>query len=154
MTWRASARTLRPALYWGLLAKTIGVWGDPNKRGEGTGDEEVNDEIQTVGLAAQTVGQRIIAARNELGMRQIDLVELVGVSERSIQAYENDEVVPYRKMNDLSRVLGKSVPWLLYGEKDEQVQVPGEKIIALLEEVLAEVRSIKTAEKKPAPRRK
>jgi len=114
----------------------------------------VNDEIQTVGLAAQTVGQRVIAARNELGMRQIDLAELVGVSERSIQAYENDEVVPYRKMNDLSRVLGKSVPWLLYGEKDEQVQVPGEKIIALLEEVLAEVRSIKTAEKKPAPRRK
>jgi len=110
LTWRASARTLRPALYWGLLAKTIGVWGDPNKRGEGTGDEEVNDEIQTVGLAAQTVGQRIIAARNELGMRQIDLAELVGVSERSIQAYENDEVVPYRKMNDLSRVLGKSVP--------------------------------------------
>ena len=104
-------------------------------------------------MSEETVGQRIIAARNELGMRQIDLAELVRVSERSIQAYENDEVVPYRKMDDLSGILGRSVAWLLHGDKAEQV--PGDRMTELLEAILERVDSIaKSVEKKPAPRRK
>jgi transcriptional regulator with XRE-family HTH domain len=70
----------------------------------------------------ETVGQRILAARNEQGMRQIDLAELVQVSDRSIQAYENDEVVPYRKMQEIAAILGVSVAWLLHGDRQTRLR--------------------------------
>ena len=65
---------------------------------------------------ARQVGERIVVARKEQLLTQVELAELVGVSQRSMQAYENGEVVPYRKMRDIARVLEKPVEYLLYGE--------------------------------------
>jgi len=94
-----------------------------------------------------TVGERLRLARNEAGMRQIDVAELVGVTERSIQAYENDEVIPYRFVNQLAEIFDRSVAWILHG--DEATKTPGD-ITPLLEEMLVELREIRKA-LKPAP---
>lgn len=69
---------------------------------------------------AKEIGARIVQARKEMGgMRQEELAELIHVSTRSMQAYESGEVVPYRKLKDLERVLGRSMSWILHGEAGE-----------------------------------
>ena len=64
---------------------------------------------------ALEIGERIVRARKEHGLTQVELAELVGVSQRSMQAYENGEVVPYRKMKEIAAVLEVSTAWLLHG---------------------------------------
>ena len=86
-----------------------------------------------------TIGQRLRESRREAGMTQVELAELAHLTERSIQAYESDEVVPYRKMEDLAAILNKSVAWLLHGDKAEQT--PGD-LAPLLEMILERLTSI------------
>jgi len=62
------------------------------------------------------VGMRIVQARKELGLTQEELAELAGVSQRSMQAYETGEVIPYRKMREIAAVLETSPAWVLHGE--------------------------------------
>lgn len=87
---------------------------------------------------AVQIGQRIVLARQELGgMKQEELAELVGVSQRSMQAYESGEVIPYRKMRDLERVLQRPMAWLLHGDRavesrDEQLDRIERKLDAIL----------------------
>ena len=88
---------------------------------------------------AREVGQRIIQARKELSMSQVELAELVHVSERSMQAYEAGEVIPYRKLKDLAGVLNRPMPWILHGEAAEEstgeLRPTLEKILEVLEEI-------------------
>lgn len=69
--------------------------------------------------ARRQIGERIIQARRELGMKQVELAELLGVAERTMQAYESGEVVPYRRLKDLERVLNRPMAWFLHGEAAE-----------------------------------
>ena len=64
------------------------------------------------------VGRRIVQARKELGITQEELAELAGVSQRSMQAYETGEVIPYRKMREIAGVLEVSTSYLLHGEEE------------------------------------
>ena len=64
------------------------------------------------------VGQRIVQTRKELGLTQEELAELVGVSQRSMQAHETGEVIPYRKMREIGMVLEVTTSWLLHGEEE------------------------------------
>lgn len=62
------------------------------------------------------IGLRIAEARHEAGgMGQRELGELVGVTERSIQAWEAGEVIPYRYLRDLESATGKPAAWFLHG---------------------------------------
>jgi transcriptional regulator with XRE-family HTH domain len=70
--------------------------------------------------ARKEIGKRIILARNELGMRQVELAELLGVAERTMQAYESGEVVPYRRLKELERVLNRPMAWFLHGDAAEE----------------------------------
>jgi transcriptional regulator with XRE-family HTH domain len=77
------------------------------------------DEVVSgrVSHKAEEIGKRIIQARKEAGgMRQEELADLIHVSIRSMQAYESGEVIPYRKMRDLERALGRSAAWILHGD--------------------------------------
>ena len=65
------------------------------------------------------VGARIVDARKEMGLTQEELAELAGVSQRSMQAYETGEVIPYRKMREIAQVLQVSPTWILHGEEEE-----------------------------------
>lgn len=87
---------------------------------------------------AKEIGERIAEARHEAGgMTQTELAALIGVSPRSVQAYELGEVLPYRQLKDLEHALGKPLGWFLHG--DEAVQVRDDQ----LELVLKEIRGLK-----------
>jgi ribosome-binding protein aMBF1 (putative translation factor) len=68
-------------------------------------------------LRAVEVGQRIALARKEAGgMSQEELATLLGVSPRSIQAWEAGDVIPYRYVRELEKYLERSAAWILHGE--------------------------------------
>lgn len=86
---------------------------------------------------AREIGQRIAQARKEAGgMSQRELGELLGVSERSVAAYEAGDVIPYRLLRDIERVLGTSAAWVLHGDaandvRDQQL----DEILKLLRDI-------------------
>lgn len=97
---------------------------------------------------AHEVGERIVTARKEQALTQVELAELVGVSQRSMQAYENGEVVPYRKMREIAKVLERPVEYLLYGEglftaPDERLESIEESLVRLSKAVEALTRKLK-----------
>ena len=61
-----------------------------------------------------TLGQRIAAKRNELGLSQSALGEQLGVSRQSVFKWESDAAIPeIDKLIALSRLFGVSLDWLL-----------------------------------------
>ena len=90
------------------------------------------------------IGMRIAEARREAGgMSQRELADLIGVSERSVQAYEQGEVIPWRYVATLESVLGRPTAWILHGE-DGMLGRDGEldEIRTLLRTVAEEVAAI------------
>lgn len=65
---------------------------------------------------ALEVGRRIVQARKERGLTQVQLAAKIGVSQRSMQAYENGETIPYNQLKKLSKALGRDQEWILHGE--------------------------------------
>lgn len=74
-----------------------------------------NEEVEY----RKQVGRRVVEARRELGISQKELAELIHTSERSMQAYESGEVLPIRKLRELSTVLDRPIGWILHGDKVE-----------------------------------
>jgi transcriptional regulator with XRE-family HTH domain len=101
----------------------------PNRRSTTLPDDRAEEY-------AKEVAERIVTARKAQGLTQVELAELVGVSPRSMQGYENAEVIPYRKMKDLARVLNRPVEWLLHG--DEAI-APADVRLEGIEEKLDEI---------------
>lgn len=94
---------------------------------------------------AEEVGRRIVQARKELSMTQVELAKKIGVSQRSAQAYENGETIPYRKMKAIGRAVKKSPEWLLHGEdvtedKLSSLQSQLDEITALLRTMSRKIR--------------
>lgn len=66
----------------------------------------------------QQIGARIAEARHEAGgMSQVELGDLVGVTVRSVQAWEAGEVIPYRYLRQIESALGRPAAWFLHGEE-------------------------------------
>ena len=90
---------------------------------------------------AVEIGQRIRQARHEAGMSQKELGALVGVSERSVAAWELGEgaKAPYSWMDQLERFLGVSAAWLIKGSDvsstDEKLAAIDSRLTLLLDEV-------------------
>lgn len=94
---------------------------------------------------ALEVARRIAQARKEAdGMTQRELADLLGVTERSVAAYESGEVIPYRFMRDLERFLNRPVGWFLHGdasvgsEHDQQFEI----LLKEIKKLQAEVRKL------------
>jgi transcriptional regulator with XRE-family HTH domain len=69
------------------------------------------------------IGRRIAEARKEAGgMTQEELGELVGVSVRSIAAWELGDVIPYRHLKELEKATGASAAWFLHGAESTDVR--------------------------------
>lgn len=62
-------------------------------------------------------GTRVAAARKKAHLSQRTLAAELGVSVRTMQNYEAGKFVPYRHLDALSRLLGRSPSWLLYGHE-------------------------------------
>lgn len=81
-------------------------------------------EASTRDLDAKDIGRRIAQSRKELdGMTQRELGDLVGVTERSVAAWELGEVIPYRFMRRLEEVLSRPAAWMLYGEDAQPADI-------------------------------
>jgi transcriptional regulator with XRE-family HTH domain len=90
-------------------------------------------------IRASEIGKRIAQSRREMdGMTQRELGDLVGVTERSVAAWELGEVIPYRHIRRLEAVLAKPAAWLLYGDEGAPVDIQQQlnDVKAQLEEVL------------------
>ena len=73
--------------------------------------------MSTNGLVSEEIGNRIQLARKEAeGMTQEELGHLVGVTSRSVAAWEAGDVVPFKYLRKLSDYLNRSPAWILYGE--------------------------------------
>lgn len=84
------------------------------------------------------IGQRIALARRLAdGMTQRELADLLGVTERSVAAYEAGDVIPYRFMRQLENLLNRPASWFLYGElqpaADEAIVRLTERVEKLIE---------------------
>jgi transcriptional regulator with XRE-family HTH domain len=62
------------------------------------------------------VGRRIAQARNAAGLTQEELANRLGVTRRSVQGYEAGRVAPFRHLDLLSELLGRSTSWFLLEE--------------------------------------
>lgn len=72
-----------------------------------------------------TFGDRVAAARETVGLGQVDLARRLGVKEKTIRAWEDDTAEPRaNKLQMLSGVLNVSMRWLLTGDGDG-VEAPG-----------------------------
>jgi transcriptional regulator with XRE-family HTH domain len=107
---------------------------------------DVLEEGSRIRLAA--VGERIKQARQDAGLTQDELADLVGVGMRQIQYYEAGESDPYRKIQKISESTNVPVGWLLHGDAPpteldaDQVAVQLEALEAAqerVEELLREV---------------
>jgi transcriptional regulator with XRE-family HTH domain len=89
---------------------------------------------------AAEIGERIAEARLSAGMNQRELGELLEVSERSIQAYEQGETIPWRFMGRLSEVLDRPVSWLQFGQEAVALSGNSENLIQIM---VTELRSMR-----------
>jgi transcriptional regulator with XRE-family HTH domain len=91
-------------------------------------------------FAAEEIGARIQQARKERGLTQEELAEMASFSKRSLQDYETGVTIPYRHMAEISRLLGRSVEWFLYGDEAAETQADlmakVDRLEGLLEELL------------------
>ena len=62
---------------------------------------------------AAQVGARIAEARRHAGLTQQSLAKQLGVTRRSIQAYEAGAVIPYKRLDHLAELLDRPASWLL-----------------------------------------
>ncbi len=72
-----------------------------------------------------TFGDRVAAAREALGMSQIELAKRLGVKDKTIGSWEDDLSEPRaNKLHVLSGVLNVSMRWILTGFGDG-IEAPG-----------------------------
>ena len=94
---------------------------------------------------SREIGRRIALARREAGgMTQRELSDLLGVTERSIAAYEAGDVIPYRLMKRLEAVTNRPASWILYGDS------AGSAIEVLLREIIERLDVIESHMHTPA----
>lgn len=88
-------------------------------------------------LAAKEIGARIALARNEAGLTQEALTDMATFSKRALQTWEAGNVVPYRHMQEISRLLDRPVEWFLHGEQPHEVALESPVELRLAELVAA-----------------
>lgn len=75
------------------------------------------------GINRVAVKERLREARDSVGLTQDELAELVGVHIGTIKEWENvnRQSLPFKKLDEVTRALGVSRDWLLYGnDRDDQ----------------------------------
>ena len=93
-----------------------------------------------------TLGDRIAAAREAVGMSQTDLAKRTGVKLKTVKGWENDLSEPRsNRLLQLSGVLNVSIIWILTGEGEDLVQPTEEEPISSdVRDILLDIRQLKT----------
>lgn len=102
---------------------------------DGDGAMSLDDRRKRDEARRRDIGERLAEARMQAGMKQRELAELMGVSERTIHAHESGEVSQFVRLKDYSRFLGRPVAWFAYGQEGE----PSDVQLSQLRELTAQV---------------
>jgi len=99
-----------------------------------------------------TFGDRIVNARDALGLSQLQLSRRIGVQEETLAAWETDRSEPRaNKLQMLAGVLNVSLVWLMSGE-GEGAPTPVDGEIVDAEVLLSELRGIRAEQTRLAER--
>ena len=99
-----------------------------------------------------TFGDRIVNARDALGLSQLQLSRRIGVQEETLAAWETDRSEPRaNKLQMLAGVLNVSLVWLMSGE-GEGAPTPVDGEIVDAEVLLSELRGIRAEQTRLAVR--
>lgn len=95
-------------------------------------------ELSRVGIA-----QRIQAARNEAGLKQHELADILHVHSHTIQNWESQKapITPWDRLGEIANALGVTKQWLLHGE-DQPNHLQPAPPVELLQEVGESVESL------------
>ena len=85
-------------------------------------------------LERAEISSRIKQARTEAGLTQQELADLMQVHWRTIQTWEQDQRVPWDRLEDIGKATGRTRDWLLHG-RDEQPAPDQTELIAAVSEV-------------------
>lgn len=99
------------------------------------------------------IGSRIAQARQDAGLSQAQLADILDVTPRMVQHYESGTSIPYKHFDRLEQLFDVSLGWLMYGESFGRGQVsPGvdadliasnhDAVMAKLEEIGEHVRAL------------
>ena len=115
-----------------------------NKRNDLT-DPEIAPESGWYSNEAATFGDRVEAAREELGLSQDELARKLGIKLGTLRAWEEDLREPRaNKLQMLAGVLNVSLGWLLNGEGEGLPDPDGDVPLGHdVNEILAEFRQVK-----------
>ena len=126
--------------------------------------------FRTDGYLAQLMGEldraaisvRLGQSRDEAGLTQPEMGELLSVHFRTVQNYESpkEHVVPFDRLDEWARITGRPKEWLLHGDDpvvlgddrlgaiERELQQLGERLDQVLAELRAESRARQEREKK------
>lgn len=91
-------------------------------------------------FAPEEIGARIAKAREEAGLRQEDLADLVELSTRQVQNLEAGVSKPYKHLKAIAEVTNRPFDWFLHGDEEKPQLPPGlQEQLADAVEALAEV---------------
>ncbi len=94
---------------------------------------------------AATFGDRLSAARDAQGMSQKDFAKRLGISLKTVEAWENDISEPRaNKLQMVSGLLNVSMKWLLTGEGQGPDQNEVLTTSADVNDLMAEMRVLRT----------
>jgi transcriptional regulator with XRE-family HTH domain len=92
------------------------------------------------------IGLRIAEARRESGLTQAEFARLVGVTPRSVQAYEAGRTVPWRHLDRLEEITQRPRAWFLRGPATESPPSElEERLVALVGQVASEAERLAEA---------
>ena len=95
------------------------------------------------------IGKRIKQAREEAGMRQIDLADLIHVSDRAVLDYESGKTRQFRKLHEITSAIGsRPYEWYVSGKEGT---VSSDDLLPVLEQILVEVKKIAKSKATGAP---
>jgi transcriptional regulator with XRE-family HTH domain len=105
--------------------------------------DEAIEESQWYSTEVATLGDRLVALREQAQLSQADLSRKLGVKKSTLVAWEEDRNEPRaNRLQMLSGILGVSLKWLLTGEGDE-VDFNADPQDAIDVAMLTEIREIR-----------
>lgn len=97
---------------------------------------------------AATFGDRIVAARQAMGLSEAQLARRMGIKGQTLRNWENDRAEPRaNKLQMLAGMLNVSIIWLMSGEGQGVTEIrtgPRAEELAEMIEELGQIRSLQT----------
>lgn len=100
------------------------------------------DSMAALERVPQPIGPRIRVARENAGLSRAEMARRLGVTEKTVRAWENDEMQPRaNRLHMMAGVLNVSLTWFLEGREDEHMASHPDPAELAMRAELAEIRT-------------